>query len=526
MNSRRLLLLTCSLGAVNYTQPAVEHNVSLDAQRYFLFMSASVHQHQQKSIQAEEDYKELFTLNPPPQAYENYIKFLFGSQQFSKITALPDHILEKFKNNIEIQLNLAQAYLYTKRVKEAEKLFEELTQKHGDHEQVAYYVVQYHMQVGRPEKAIAILEKFLSNVELKTKHALFYFLQSKTYLQMNQPQKALHAIQESLKLHANFDKGWLFKGLLHEQLGHVSDAITGYKKYLDVNGKDENIEKRVINLLFRENRFSEAAEIMKKFDNGTALYFFEMGFVTSKSGNKEKALEYLGLALDRDPNMAQALLLKADILLSSGKQEEALILIADWISKNPTETTGIEALLLIVKAGAEKALVLKSIQKIPTDKRSREIELLEADLQLNVKEYAQARKLYEKVLEKNTTPFLVSFCHYQIGYSYLLENKKKQAIAAFEEATNQTTVYPGALNSLAYELASENKTLDRALLLCSQARKKAPQNPYFLHTEGFIHEKLGSTTQAKNCYQKALEYAPTDATIKKSLETLMQNKKL
>lgn len=503
----------------------VDRDANLNAHRYFLFMSASVHQQQNQMVQAEEAYKELFALNPPVAVYENYIKFLFGSQQFAKITALPAHILAQFENNIDVELSLAQALLYTGRLKEADARFEKLTQKHGDHEQVAYYVVQYYMHVGQATKALAMLEKFLANTSLKAKHSLFYFLQSKIYLQINKPQKALEAIKESLKLYPNFDKGWLFKGLLHEQLGHVSDAIAGYKKYLDVSGADETIEKRVINLLFRENRFNEAAEIMKKFDNGTAPYYFEMALINFKGNDAEKALEYLGQALKVDQNMAQALLLKADILLSMGKQEEALDLITTWIERNPSDPTAFEALLLIIKAGAHPETVLKSLRKISPENRPQELEFLEADLLLRSKQFNAARKHYEHALTTLKVPLLVSFCHFQVGYSYLQEGKQKEGLESLEEAISQSVIYPSAYNALAYELAKMGKNLDRALLLSSQARKNAPTNPYFLHTEGFIYEKLGNTARAKTCYEKALEGVPGDAVIQKSLKELAPTKK-
>ena len=106
--------------------------------------------------------------------------------------------------------------------------------------------------------------------------------------------------------------------------------------------------------------------------------------------------------------------------------------------------------------------------------------------------------------------------YYNIGYTNLLMNKINEAETAFRKAISISPDYTDALNNLGYCFIQQNK-LDSAIILCSAAAKS--NSEYFrpFQNLGVAFQKKSDFVNAKIYFQKALDLAPENESIKKSI---------
>ena len=475
-----------------------------------------------KIIKATQSYKELFTLTPPLYVYEGYIKFLFETQQYNTLLAIEQPIWEHFANHWELSLDHALAHLYTGKDTLAEEFFESMIKKFPDNEQIIYYATLLCLKQNKLDKALTQLDSFLTDIRLTQKHSLFYFLKSKIYLQKKQPEEALTTIEKSLSLYPNFDKGLLFKGLLLEQMGRVTDAISGYQRFLEVTPGDESVEKQLITLLFSEKRYQEASQELRKIPTQTSEHFFDLALVEWRAGNPEEALTFVEKALEKKTDFKQGRLLKIEILLGLKKIDTIIQMIKTWICKKDPQEEAIQMIQLLSRDQLTPATVITLLEEaVDYHKTPARISAL-ADFYAAQKQIKNAVKTYKQLflhLGKDEKYELIkSKLFFQLGHLYFINKEFKKARTMLEKAITYKRVYAGAYNLLAYEYAEHDLSkLDKALILIEKALLQEPSSSVYRDTKGWILYKQNKFNEAQIEFQKALDLAPQDEVIQKHL---------
>jgi len=485
-----------------------------DAQDYFLYLKATFQHRQAEYEKSLKTYESLFARKPPVYVYQGFINLMFDTGQFRKIIDLPQPVKEAFEDDVEVQLAFAQAHLFINQDKEAKKLFENLFEKDPNNPYVAYYTAVSYLKSNQVDKAVSFLDTCLKKESLESKHFLFYFLKSKAYLQLGQPKEALKFVEKSVELFPKFDKGWLFKALLSEQFGRVNEAIKGYKRFLDLTGRDTAIEKQLIHLLFLQKRFTEAAQILKKIPNKPPEAFFDLALIEWRSNNNKEALEYINKSLEGAPTFRKAKLLKVEILLAKKEHEKAVDFLGDWLNQDPKDIAVLHTFMLLRKAKVSTSLMIKKLESL--EKKHREsIAILSAlsDLCLEADEYKKAEESYKKLLDLTKEEDLKSKILFQLGYIYFVTKQKDKIEGTLKDAIKFESAYPSAYNLFAYHYAQENKNLDEALKLINKALERQPNNSAFIDTKGLVLLKKGKKEEAKKLFRSALEMAPGDKEI-------------
>jgi len=500
-------------------------DLSPEAQDYFLFLKATFQQQQREYEKSLKTYEYLFSRKPPIYVYRGFINLLFETGQFKKIVDLPEDVKEAFKDDLDVQLIFAQTYLFTDQDKEAKKLFEKLANKNPNNPYIAYYTAVSYLKSNQIKKAVSFLDDCLRKEAFSSKYFLFYFLKSKALLQLGQPQEALKFVEKSVELFPKFDKGWLFKALLSEQLGRVNEAIKGYKNFLDLTGRDRAIEKQLINLLFLQKRYSEAAQILKKVPNKTPESFFDLALIEWRNNNNDEALEYIDNALKGAPAFRKAKLLKTEILLSRKEHEKAINFVGDWLDADSDDISVLHTFMLLRKANVKPYLMIKKLESL--EKRHKaNVGILSAlsDLCLEIDEYKRAEGFYKKLLNLVKEDDLKSKILFQLGYIYFVTKQKDKIENTLKESIKLSQVHPSAYNLLAYHYAQENKNLDEALELINKALAVLPNNPSFIDTKGLVLLKKGKREEAEGLFKSALAMMPEDKEIIEHLKMVNNSK--
>jgi tetratricopeptide (TPR) repeat protein len=482
---------------------------------YFNILKASLLHAKGKLAESFDAYKKVMDKKPSIHVYDGFMRLLFDMGQFQLIVNLSREKKAEFetffKDNSDVKLIQAQAFLYTDQDDEAEKLFVSLLDSNPDDDQIAYYSAIAHIKSNELDRAIKILDRSIKNERLKSKHFLFHYLKSKICMMSKDFAQANKNIEKSLKLFPEFDRGWLFKAMLMEQQGKVNDAITGYKRFLDLAGGDEGVEKQLIVLLFSQKRFKEASEYLRGLKADAPEYYFDLALTEFNSNNVNDALDSINKALDKSPDFKKAKLLKIEILLAKGKIKKVLDLVEEWIRKQTNDNSVLKTVALIKRAGVEDKLIIKMLESVIDDGvENVGILSLAADLSLDAEKYKKSLSFYKKILPLVKNAALKSKVIFQIGYVYFAMGDFNQTEKYLLKIVENESCHPDIYNLLAYCYAKANKKLESALKFVNMAVKGSPVNCHYLDTKGFVLLRLGRIEESIKTFKYALSVAPTE----------------
>ncbi len=516
-----IMLLICFggiVGASNGQQlevVTIEEEENVSSVNYLDYLSAEISTALGDYKDAYTNYNRFFRRGGSGVGKKGYLRLLMKDNQFEKIAQ------EKnvFKDDLEIQIIFLQAYLNTNREKAADVLLSSLLSSHPSNEQVAYFATMLQLKRKQFTQALSTITKLLSNVDEGSRHAIFYFLKSKVLLQLGKQDQALVAVEKSVALYPKFEKGWLFKGLLSEQLGKIENAISGYKRFIDIVGTDAMVERQLINLLFKQERFSEAKQELTKLASNTPEYYFDLALLEWKAGDFALALSNINRALEKKPGFESALLLKVEILVHLKKIDQLLDFMRGWLSKDPSSTVGLHTLLLLRQADVSSAQIINVLASIHKQGHAHKNLLAAlADLYLDEMNYRKALPICQEILTKTSDSFVKSKVLCKMGLIYFKTNRMRRVEPVLRQAVEGDRVYPPAYNLLAYYYGVIGQQLEEGIILVDKALKTSPQNPTYLDTKAFLFYKLGNKAKAQALLNQAVRLAPQDKIIREHLK--------
>lgn len=515
---------TKKLGTKEHRKPTIKfvkkhrHN----GKKYSRFARGTLHHYRGELTQAEEALAPIVHSKASPHVYEALIRLRFDQGNFFAIANLARHkkdLLETtFKDNLEMKLLFAQSLLHAGNEKEATDLFEHLKTTYPDNDQVGYYNAVALIQKNKLPEALDYLNTVLANNALKSRHFLFLFLQSKVFMMQNNPTQALVAIEKSLVLFPKFDRGLLMKSMLLEQMGQIPQAIESYENFLSIAGREPNIEKQLIQLLFSQQQFAKAGMYLKKIQSNTPEYFFDLALIGLKLNDLQDALYNIDQCLAKKADFEKAKLLKLEILLMLDRSPQILEFVQAWLIEDPNNTNLLQTLTMLRAKRLKTADVIALLQNIVTQKReSFSILAYLADLYQETKQNAESIETLEKAEKIAPSDLVKSQTLFQIGYLHFTSKNFEKMVYALEKSIACEQSHPAAYNLLAYHYVQKNKHLDKALALINIALQKNPSCYYFLDTKGCILLKLGKKQEAQKLLRRALQQAPDDKIIQDHL---------
>jgi tetratricopeptide (TPR) repeat protein len=419
------------------------------------------------------------------------------AQQHARIRALMKSgdyaaiakIKNVYKDDLEIQLIFLQAYANTNELKKAQALLDELHKSNESNEQVIYITTMFYTQTKQPERALSYLEGALKNKSLGSKDALFLFLKSKIYISLGKYKEALGAINSSLEINPQFDKGLLLKAALLSQLNDPQGAIDTYKKYVELGEDSSEAIKQLVQLLFSQKKFDEALSYLKKIKEDSAEYYFDYALIALSGKKLEEASEYVNKSLAKNPQFKKAYLLKLSILLSNKQTKEVLLEIENALKKNPTDLFILKTLPEILKSGISEADMAQMLERVVAHSSSTRINGALVDLYLATKEFDKAIKHCNIILENTNDELLKSKAYFQLAYLNFSKSNHEPVEKFLHAALKTKKVYTPAYNFLAFYYASTSNKLDKALHYIDKALKEEPTNAHYQETKKYIELK-------------------------------------
>ena len=140
-------------------------------------------------------------------------------------------------------------------------------------------------------------------------------------------QEGIHHLEKAISVYPNFLEAQLKLGVAYMDLQQWDKAEPALRRALEINPKTANALFALGEIYWRQKKYSEAEKVLQNgltIENRSWKGHFTLGRIYWSRGDLAKAGRQVGLAIQLNPNFAEAYLLAGNILLRANKPEDAL----------------------------------------------------------------------------------------------------------------------------------------------------------------------------------------------------------
>jgi tetratricopeptide (TPR) repeat protein len=297
--------------------------------------------------------------------------------------------------------------------------------------------------------------------------------------------------------------------MIEEQAGKLEQAIKGYSSYLELIGPNQQIERHLLELVFKQKAAQRNQQVvfLDKACLSKSLLLFERK-------QYQAALHQINNCLDQAPNDTNTRLLKIQILTTMRNFDETIATLSAWISQEPDNSAWYQALHLLRRATVPTVKIINALSTIHQQHPSALLALLYlADFHTKEGEIDLAHRYHQKALALTDNLELKARIMYQLSIAHYEKGEYTQMLALLNKIEKMEFSYPPAYNLHAYYCATKGKDLETAQQLCSKAHTGDKSNPHFLDTQAVIFYKQKKYEQAEKLLQALHENNKSDSSI-------------
>ena len=298
---------------------------------------------------------------------------------------------------------------------------------------------------------------------------------------------------------------------VHAQLGEHEFAIEQGRAYLAQRPDDGEVRIVVGQSLIRLGRGQEAYQEVEKIpeEKRDAAANFALGRLDLAFGRAELGRARLVKADEMTPGNPQVLRTLLLLDREQGKLAESAARINKAAEAAPKDSSiaelqGEVALLSGDSAAGRKALA----RAIELDGRNLTAQLTLADLALREGKNTEMIEILERAA--SSVPESADLQN-RLAIAYEQNDRRADAITAYEKAISLNNDLAMAKNNLAYLIAESGGDLDRALELAQQAKEQLPDDGNASDTLGWVMLKRGVPSAAIGYLEEARARFPADA---------------
>jgi tetratricopeptide (TPR) repeat protein len=261
------------------------------------------------------------------------------------------------------------------------------------------------------------------------------------------------------------------------------------------------------NQALNQNNYAEALRLYDEAIAKNAEFsdaYLNKGITLLKLNRAEEAYEILTAAINLDPTLVQANLVRAETGLHLGKLREAKLDLQQ-IEKEYKDSSRYYLIKgnILEAEGNESSAISEYEHALQLNKNNVEALVNRGAIYYRLHSYAIAKNNFDEAVRLDPTqPQALN----NLGLIATKQKDWKTAIAYFDLVLNTKPSEPLALNNKGYvllqtsELAEAKKLIERSLTVL-------PRNGYALRNLGIYYQKAGQTDKAIAEFQKAIEIA-------------------
>ncbi len=440
------------------------------------------------SARAHAEQSLLF--DPSNKYYVAYLAVLsHRMNDFARAAFLFRQLADLEPGNTDALAMLGLEYLAAAEAEKALGVFREILAVDPKNEPARAQVLLMQIQLAHYQDAIVTLKEFIGKGENQQKLLLTL---GELYAQTKQYEEAYSTLDTVVREHPVFLSAWLSLFDVSVQTGNLERFSKDLERFYtrrEISRKQKiDLSNIVLVRSFKDSAYIAPAAVMV---SGLIRYYPRSGQTWLISGRAEiqkkhpfEAEVFLRKALQLD---------KADVDI-----REELV-----------------TALMMQKKFREASKALSDAMRYMPSKRRR-LSVMEGELYYRSGKLRKSAKLLENTLRwhevrKEKWLFMqaagtLAFCYDQLGLP-------DRSIRLYERILE---VDPGnslMMNNLAYILALEGKSLEKAKELAMKATSNEPANAGFLDTLGWIYFRLGEYAKAREILEKASSLDPDEPEI-------------
>ena len=280
-------------------------------------------------------------------------------------------------------------------------------------------------------------------------------------------------------------------------LGNFYAAKQDYRNFLRITQK--LFEKKELPVNNKVRLFEEFIQTSQFYEN----HYFQVN-------------DLVNTLLKTHPNDSSVKVTYTTHLIASGKTEQALQFMKNWISQEPQQITPYEFVidgeLFLKRADSALVYINKAIKQFPDNI---DIASNKAIYYYSVGEKEKSLKEWNKILKLAKDDSTKSVIYGSMGdiSNEIKNSDKKRTYKYYEKALALDSMNVLVLNNYSYLLSEDSTNLNKALELAERMMTQDVSNPTYLDTYAWILFKSGQKEKALKIMRQAISRDTTNSEV-------------
>ncbi len=353
------------------------------------------------------------------------------------------------------------------------------------------------------EAALAIMEQLVAQAGSHQSEALYAY--SHLALRLNQPDKALAAVERVLRARPSWANALILKSRVLQAQGKTEAALNYLREALQTQPKDPRLRLSYARLLLELKRIAPAREqfvILARQDPKNADVLFALGVLYLQANQGNEAKQQFLKVVKLKQRVAEASFYLGQIAEVQTHYGEAI----NWYLAVKTGEQALDAQIrvavLLARQG-ELAAARDHLQELETRDTAQAIRLVLVDSELlrEAGRIDDALDVLSRAIDEAPGNadllYARAMTAERLGRLNILEDDLKLILKSDPDHVQ-------ALNALGYTLADRTDRIQEAKGYIEQALKLRPNDFFILDSMGWVQYRLGNQAEAVRYLQQAL----------------------
>ena len=320
----------------------------------------------------------------------------------------------------------------------------------------------------------------------------------------------------------SFLQGWIA-----ENLGDDASAAEFYRRQITLQHGDENVHRRLLTVLVRDERWKDALAEARPLaeahpeDLDLRHLYLDLCF---RAGQKSEGMRGIELLRRADPEAADPLAVRVDVLSRHGQAAAAATEAEAWSARHGEDMHGLVLAAYARQQQGRNDLAERHLRRaLEVAPDSIAVWYTVGRFYLELDRPRSAESLYVEAVSRFPG---------ENGLWFALAGTRERlqdlpgAEAAVRDVLRRDPDDPAALNFLGYLWADRGLHLDEAEVMVKRALEAQPDNGAFLDSLGWIYFRLGRLVEARPLLERAVDRTRGDAVVREHLGDLYKALKL